>query len=786
MLLLCLLSCATGGKEELPPDDSGVDSGDPEVSLPDCTAASGDADRIALSGVVLLPEGAVGGSVVYQPSTGKILCAGKDCDTSGATVICTEGIISPGLIDPHNHMQYNSLPPWQVPPEFENRYEWQRDDRYDDYRTAFDAISDSSTCEIMKWAEARELMHGATASMGSSGGSCVHLLVRNLDEGSDEHGFADYDIIYNSSNVSDRLEQADADEQNADLASGALDALVYHVAEGKNATVQDEIDYMFELGMVGPGQVYVHASDASTEQLAEMASQGTGVIWSPRSNLALYATTTPISIAHTLGVPWALGTDWTPSGSMGPLEELACAQDWLEDKGSPISAEDLWAKSTADAARLLNLDGVVGSLQDGLYADITVFEYGEKPWEKLFSAEPQDVKLVIVNGRALYGRSAWIDSLAENVSWCEDVDVCGESQKICLKAAESGDDAQTLEEVEQVLAGGMANVTMPAGYEYAKELYPLFECAPPPTCSLAEPSAGDDDGDGVADSGDLCPGVYNPEQWDTDGDGEGDDCDPCPTVADSTDCPISAGDRDGDGIPDASDNCSQVGNADQADADGDAKGDACDPCPQEPNPGDTGCSATVPDIQDEANLRYGDGDRVKLSGLLVTAVGEDGFYAQDPDLTEHAGLYVYDPGGSFPSPGDLVEVNGTVKDYYGLAELTGATYTVTGSGDVPAPITGSTCDFATGGAQAEVHESMLVQVVDVEVTDDNADDDPDGSGSPDYGSFVVDSCLWVDDTLGAYAEQPARGTRYSSLTGVLTFSFDNHKLAPRIAEDLLP
>ena len=119
MLLLCLLSCATGGKEELPPDDSGVDSGDPEVSLPDCTAASGDADRIALSGVVLLPEGAVGGTVVYQPSTGKILCAGKDCDSSGATVICTEGIISPGLIDPHNHMQYNSLPPWQVPPEFE-------------------------------------------------------------------------------------------------------------------------------------------------------------------------------------------------------------------------------------------------------------------------------------------------------------------------------------------------------------------------------------------------------------------------------------------------------------------------------------------------------------------------------------------------------------------------------------------------------------------------------------------------------------------------------------------
>ena len=39
----------------------------------------------------------------------------------------------------------------------------------------------------------------------------------------------------------------------------------------------------------------------------------------------------------------------------------------------------------------------------------------------------------------------------------------------------------------------------------------------------------DTDGDGVCDSADNCPLVYNPDQKDTDGDGIGDACDKCPT-----------------------------------------------------------------------------------------------------------------------------------------------------------------------------------------------------------------------------------------------------------------
>lgn len=794
MLLIWLISCTGNGKiEDSTPaiDDTATDSGTTgtvpgEVALPECQAQSGDPDLIALSGVVLTPDGPVGGTVVYQPSTQKITCVG-DCDTQAATVICTEGIISPGLLDPHDHLQYNSLPPWQIGPEFESRYDWQHDDRYYDYRTAFDEISDPYTCEIMKWAEARQLLSGVTGAVGSYGSDCMHLLLRNLDEDQTNSGLPGYSLTYSSSNVTSSVSQSKADDFLADLSSGSLDALVEHVAEGRDGSVRDEIDYMFEVGLVGPGVVYVHSTDASTQQLAQMGADGTGILWSPRSNLALYATTTPIPIAENLGVPWAIGTDWTPSGSIGELQELQCADEWLADKGAPISRSHLWDKGTTDAARLLNLDGMLGTLAVGMYADISVYSWGGKTYDQLFTAKPQDVKLVIVGGQALYGRGDWIDQLAAHPDWCESLDVCGESQKICLKAAESGDDAQTIAEIESTLTAAMANVTMPAGLDYAKELYPLFTCDPNPSCSLANPVSGDGDGDGVADGEDLCPDAYDPDQWDSDGDKIGDDCDKCPLDV-GEDCAPVAGDADGDGIPDEEDNCRLEGNADQADADGDGTGDACDPCPNESNPGGAGCSFTVPQIQDASDASHPpDGTPVRISGLVVTGIRSgNGFHAQDPNATVNAGIYIYDQGANTVTIGDMVTVDGTYTEYYDLAEIKNPTVTITGQGSVPTAIEVAACDVATGGSLAEGYESMLLRVNDVKVTDSNADDSPDGSDAPDYNEFVVGGCLRIDDALYAYTDQPPVDTAYSSIVGVLGYGYSNFKLQPRDAGDLSP
>ena len=98
----------------------------------------------------------------------------------------------------------------------------------------------------------------------------------------------------------------------------------------------------------------------------------------------------------------------------------------------------------------------------------------------------------------------------------------------------------------------------------------------------------DDDGDGVPNDEDICPGFD--DNIDTDGDGVPDGCDICAGFDDSIDtdgdgvpdgCDICAGfddsvDTDGDGVPDGCDIC--AGFDDSVDTDGDGVPDGCDIC----------------------------------------------------------------------------------------------------------------------------------------------------------------------------------------------------------------
>src|SRR5512139_1925584 len=67
---------------------------------------AGVATRILLKGIVLAPAGAMAGEVLIENDT--ITCVAASCSAepgaAGATVIQTHGIISPGLIDGHNHI----------------------------------------------------------------------------------------------------------------------------------------------------------------------------------------------------------------------------------------------------------------------------------------------------------------------------------------------------------------------------------------------------------------------------------------------------------------------------------------------------------------------------------------------------------------------------------------------------------------------------------------------------------------------------------------------------------
>jgi predicted extracellular nuclease len=83
------------------------------------------------------------------------------------------------------------------------------------------------------------------------------------------------------------------------------------------------------------------------------------------------------------------------------------------------------------------------------------------------------------------------------------------------------------------------------------------------------------------------------------------------------------------------------------------------------------------------------GQPASFSGT-VTAIGAGGYFVQDGGdgnpLTSDA-VFVYGGVPAALAVGDSVDVSGTVAEFYGLTEITGATTTVTGSGALPPAIT---------------------------------------------------------------------------------------------------
>ena len=137
--------------------------------------------------------------------------------------------------------------------------------------------------------------------------------------------------------------------------------------------------------------------------------------------------------------------------------------------------------------------------------------------------------------------------------------------------------------------------------------------------------------------------------------------------------------------------------------------------------------------------------------------------------------------------GQLLNLVGVYDEFYGLSQLTlegGDAVESVGSGDAPAPaVVADPCSVATGGADAEPWEGVLVQVADVTVT----------SAVDEFGTFVVDGCLKVDrlffsldagDCAGTdETPSPAVDQAIAGITGVLTFTYDEVKLEPRSAGD---
>ncbi|MCB9599622.1 MAG: hypothetical protein H6720_04615 [Sandaracinus sp.] len=224
-----------------------------------CTVTAGNA-ALLITGDVLTPGEVFRGGQVLVGTDGLIACVGCDCTSAtgageATQVVCPDSVVSPGLINAHDHLPFGQGLPYSADSvgmltdeRYEHRHDWRRGL---DGHTRVSAASNFTTVPQQLWVELRQLMSGTTSVFGQGGPAG---LIRNLDNGNrnDLPGtdFAEYQTF--------PLRDSDGTKRNSDCSYAFCDGqacgfgsprhlqYVPHVAEGIDEAARNEFRCMRE------------------------------------------------------------------------------------------------------------------------------------------------------------------------------------------------------------------------------------------------------------------------------------------------------------------------------------------------------------------------------------------------------------------------------------------------------------------------------------------------------------------------------------------------------------
>jgi cytosine/adenosine deaminase-related metal-dependent hydrolase len=302
----------------------------------------------------------------------------------------------PGLINAHDHLHFNTLPPLESTGHWRHAREWVAQVNLR-RRTepAFESHVAAALDERLLIGGLKNLLSGVTT-------------------------VAHHDPLYPFL-VSERFPTCvlthygwshslyiDGDEQvrNAYLRTPPQWPWIIHVAEGVDEEAAREFDRLDGLGCLGANTLVVHGIALDLAQRTRLVDAAAGLIWCPSSNARLFGRTAEVGELVRRGRV-ALGTDSRFSGSRDLLCELKAARET-----GALEADVLESLVTRDAATLLRLADR-GALKVGARADLLVLPGGRA----LPDASRADIRLVVLGGHALYADADYARLVAPASHW---------------------------------------------------------------------------------------------------------------------------------------------------------------------------------------------------------------------------------------------------------------------------------------------------------------------------------------------------------------------------------
>jgi len=288
---------------------------------------------------------------------------------------CSGYLILPGLINAHDHLDFNLFPRLGNGP-YESATEWARDihARFEDQIQDVLAVP---LRERLLWGGLKNLVSGVTTVCHHNPWNKIfgqRFPVRVLRAFAWAHSL-----------------EFSRDLQLRHAACPSTRPFIFHAGEAVNGSGAREMQTLARLGLFASNSVMVHAVGLDTELMTLARARGCSLVWCPSSNLFTLGRTLPRGILES-DLPIALGTDSSLTAEGDMIDELRVAR-----RVSGLSESRLCQMVTVSAARVLRLTHGEGTIQRGGVADLLLFrDRGLTPARTLLTQSPE---AVLVGGK---------------------------------------------------------------------------------------------------------------------------------------------------------------------------------------------------------------------------------------------------------------------------------------------------------------------------------------------------------------------------------------------------
>jgi 5-methylthioadenosine/S-adenosylhomocysteine deaminase len=169
--------------------------------------------------------------------------------------------------------------------------------------------------------------------------------------------------------------------------------------------------HLLQLGVLDHRTIAVHCNWLTAEDMAIFADLGVSVSHNPVSSMKLAAGVAPVSQMLSKGIAVGLGTDGAASNNaldmFREMDTSAKIHKVTRFDPTVMSAETVLRMATIGGARVLGLDGLIGSIEVGKKADIILVDMNQphltplyNPYSQLvYAARGADVRTSIINGK---------------------------------------------------------------------------------------------------------------------------------------------------------------------------------------------------------------------------------------------------------------------------------------------------------------------------------------------------------------------------------------------------